>query len=146
MLYKVKHKYLLFIITLLLFLPGDTLSQSDSEFTPRVFYSFVNYPIIDDFSMGGLKVFLQVRYSDLTFVKSDDYFTSKCEINMIFRDEDKEIVLDKSFEKSFSVLEYDETVSDSLYFLFEQSFELAPQKYDIEIFNTRRKSLPGNRK
>ena len=128
-----KYKIILniFIIISLLFLGPGLLGQ-ESKFIPRVFYKFLNHPIKDDFSKSGVKIFLQVPYNDLTFLKNDDYYTAAYEVNIIVRDEEKSI-LDKTFENSFSVIEFEETNSDLLFSYWDNSLELIPKKYEIEI-------------
>ena len=127
------NKCLLMIYVMIsLFFWNTDFSKSALKFVPRVYYNFFNYPVKGDFSKSGLRIFLQIPYNDLTFLKNEDYFTSTFEINIVIWDGD-DLILDKSFEKSFSVVEYEETNSDSIYYLWEHSFEIEPKKYEIEI-------------
>jgi len=139
MIKKFYENLLIIYILISLFFWNTEFLKSESEFAPSVYYHFLNYPIIDDFSKSGLRIFLQVPYSDLVFIKNEDYFESTFEVNIIIWDGDN-LILDKSFENSISVVEYDESESNSLFCLWYKSFEVTPKKYEIEIIFTDKNS------
>jgi len=133
-----KNLLMIYIVISLFFLHTEVL-KSESEFAPKVYYHFFNYPVKDDFSKSGLRIFLEVPYNDLLFIKNEDYFESTSEVNIVLWDGDN-LILDKSFENSFSVVEFEETESDSVFYLWENSFEINPKKYEIEIIFTDKNS------
>jgi len=143
------NKYLImYFFILSFFLSNTVILKSEEKFVPKVYYHFFNHPPKEDYNKSDLRIFLQVPHSDLSFIKNENSFTSTYEVNVIVW-EDKNFVFDKSFENSFSVVAYEETVSDSLFSLCEYSLELEPKKYEIEILfkdknsgNTSKGKLP----
>ncbi len=129
---------ILFLVCSILFLHTDML-KAETKVQPRLYYTFFNYPVKDNFDKSGLRIYIQVPYDDLLFVNIEDYYKSTYEVNVIVREGDN-TVLDRTFQTSFSILDYDNTNLDSLYIFWEKSFELNPNKYQVEIIFTDKNS------
>ena len=138
-----KFKNILLICILMLlagfeFVHSQVYSQM--KVGPQVYYRFFKYPLTEDFTKTGLRMFIQAPYNDLLFIKEEDFFTSNYEIEIVIHNEEESIVLNESFEESFSVVEFDETNSDSSLILWEHSVKLEPNEYEIEMIFTDKNS------
>ncbi|MCX6170047.1 MAG: GWxTD domain-containing protein [Ignavibacteriales bacterium] len=99
-----------------------------------------------------IDVFVQVPYSNISFVKKDDGFRGGFDITLTFMDEKKNnIIFERNWKEKVSSEDFTNTLSKSNFYLSYKSFDLSPGKYFlkcvVEDSDSRRissKELPLN--
>ena len=72
---KFKNILLMCILMLLAgfeFVHSQVYSQMKAG--PQVYYRFFKYPLTEDFTKTGLRMFIQTPYNELLFIKEEDFF------------------------------------------------------------------------
>lgn len=98
---------------------------------PTYYQDFVNF-YSGSGSTSRVDVFIQVPYKNLQFVKSNQGFTAKYSVTASVLDSlKKKLVVEKTWNETINVIDYNIAASKENYNLSKRSFELAPGNYFI---------------
>ncbi|KAB2850182.1 MAG: GWxTD domain-containing protein, partial [Ignavibacterium sp.] len=98
---------------------------------PTYYQDFVNF-YSGSGSTSRVDVFIQVPYKNLQFVKSNQGFTAKYSVTASVLDSlKKKLVVEKTWNETINVIDYNIAASKENYNLSKRSFELAPDNYFI---------------
>ncbi|MFH1194190.1 MAG: GWxTD domain-containing protein [bacterium] len=104
------------------------------NFTPTIFLDIANYKA-DTGTKTKVDVFMQVPYSSLQFLKSNNLYQAKYSITLTIFDEDKEnIVFERIWTEKITSNEFEETQSRLNYNISYQSIELESGEYLLNCF------------
>ncbi|HVO73715.1 MAG TPA: GWxTD domain-containing protein [Ignavibacteriaceae bacterium] len=90
-----------------------------------------------DFSSGEsgktrVDIFIQVPYTNIQFIKSDEGFSGGYTVTISVFDKDKEkLIAEKSWTEKINVKEFEQTTSKNNFNLSLRSFFLEPDKYSV---------------
>jgi GWxTD domain-containing protein len=95
------------------------------------FQDFVNF-YSGSGSTSRVDIFIQVPYKNLQFVKSNQGFTAKYSVTTsVFDSSKKKLVVEKTWNETINVIDYNIAASKENYNLSKRSFELDPGNYYI---------------
>jgi len=97
----------------------------------NIYYDLVRYPGPAEASQ--LKLYLEVCFDWLLFVKSEDMFLSKYEFSVYIKDDDDNVPVNKSYEKQFALNDYEKTSSVTDFITLSDSYMLEPGDYTVHI-------------
>jgi len=97
----------------------------------NIYYDLVQYPSLTDDT--ELKIFLEVCFDWLLFVKSDEMFVSTYEFTVLITGEDDEVAVNQTYEKKFALKEFKRTNSTTDFVTIRDSHFLKPGKYEVQI-------------
>ena len=100
-------------------------------FEAKYYQDFLNFSS-DKVNNTRVDVYIQVPYTTVQFVKTQEGFEGVYNVTVSVFDEDKEkLLVEKSWREKIDTRNFDETVSKSNYNLSLRSFYLSPGKYFI---------------
>jgi len=80
-----------------------------------------------------IDVFVQVPYSNISFIKRDDGFHGGFSVTLTFMDEGKNnIIFERNWRERVSTEEFSQTLSRTNFFITYKSYDLAPGKYILK--------------
>ncbi len=124
---------LVFVLVFAVSLFGQ-VENSDKEVpssSPRFYFDAAEYKSNQP-GKTRVDVFLQVPYSSIQFVKSNNGFAAKYSVTVSVFDEDKEnIMMEKMWSESINAENFSTTDSKTNYNLSLKSFQLAPDDYFV---------------
>ncbi|HQF42224.1 MAG TPA: GWxTD domain-containing protein [Ignavibacteriaceae bacterium] len=95
------------------------------------FQDFVNF-YSGSGSTSRIDIFIQVPYKNVQFVKSNQGFTAKYSVTAsVFDSTKKKLIVEKTWNETINVIDYNIATSKENYNLSKRSFELAPGHYFI---------------
>lgn len=96
------------------------------------FQDYVNFASAKS-GMSRMDVFIQVPYKNIQFVKSGNGFTAKYSVTAsVFDENKKQLIVEKTWNETIDVMDYNLTVSKDNYHLSKKSFDLQPGNYFIK--------------
>ena len=124
--------------------------DKEIKFNPRskFFGDYLNFSSAEA-GKTRLDVFIQVPYSEIQFVKTENSFESKYNLTVSVFDEEKEnLLVEKSWSEKINAKEFDQTTSKTNYNLSLRSFNLDPGKYmlrtSLEDVDSRKEYVAEN--
>lgn len=106
---------------------------------PFFYYNALNF-IDQDSSLTRLDLYIQVPYTQLTFVKENNSFVSIYEISAGIYDKNDNIITEKIWSEKISLSSYSESISRGGSNISLRSFRLPAGVYKIKIFMEDRES------
>ncbi len=95
------------------------------------FQDFVNF-YSGSGSTSRVDIFIQVPYKNLQFLKSNQGFTAKYSVTTsVFDSSKKKLIVEKTWNETINVIDYNIAASKENYNLSKRSFELVPGNYYI---------------
>ncbi len=126
-------------LILSLFLFNNVLAQVENitstaikTVTPFFYYNALNF--MGDDSLSRVDLYVQVPYTQLTFVKDNDLFASQYEVTAGVYDQSDRIVTEKIWKEKITLGTYNESVSRGSFNITLRSFHLRPGSYKLKIF------------
>lgn len=96
------------------------------------YQDYINFAS-DRSGLSRVDVFIQVPYKNIQFVKSVNGFTAKYSVTAsVFDESKKQLIVEKTWNETIDVMDYNLTVSKDNYNLSKKSFELQPGNYFIK--------------
>ncbi|MBM4175367.1 MAG: GWxTD domain-containing protein [Ignavibacteria bacterium] len=133
--------YLLFFIV-----PAISLSQVENvsrlavrTVNPFFYYNALNF-IDEDSSLTRIDLYIQVPYTQLTFIKDGNSFQSIYEISAGIYDQNDKIITEKIWSERITLASYSESISRGGSNISLRSFRLQPGTYKIKIYMEDRES------
>ena len=95
-------------------------------------------------------VYLQIPYNSIQFIKSSQGFTAKYAVTAsIYDTSQSKLIVEKSWNETINVIDFNQTIAKENYNLTMRSFELAPGNYFIRTMiedrDSRREHTTGNK-
>ncbi len=106
---------------------------------PFFYYNALNF-IDEDSSLTRIDLYIQVPYTQLTFIKDGNSFTSTYEISAGIYDTKDKIITEKIWSERISLATYSESISRGGSNISLRSFRLQPGEYKIKIYMEDRES------
>lgn len=104
------------------------------------FQDYVNFAS-DKPGLSRVDVFIQVPYKNVKFVKSNQGFTAKYSITAsVFDSSGSKLIVEKTWNETINVIDYNFTITKENYNLSKRSFELSPGNYKIKTIMTDKDS------
>lgn len=98
---------------------------------PNFYLDFLNYKG-DKPGKSRIDLFIQVPYTNIQFVKTDDNFTAKYSVNLTVYNENREdIIANKIWEETVTATNFVQTSSAKNFNLSLRTFSLEPGKYFV---------------
>lgn len=130
-----KRVYTLLLLTLFisnLFAQDEKLDDPKKKLQDAIYYQdFVNYNS-DKPGLSRIDVYIQVPYKNVQFVKTNLGFSAKYSITAsVFDSTRKKVIVEKTWNETINVIDYNIAVSKENYSLTKRSFDIAPGNYVI---------------
>ncbi len=100
---------------------------------PETFFADAVCFAASDLSGSRLDLFVQVGYSNLTFVKQGDLYSASYELSLTIIDSSGSLVSEKTWTEEVKNIAFDRSVSTGAYSLTERRFELEPGLYTVTV-------------
>ncbi|PKL82154.1 MAG: hypothetical protein CVV24_11610 [Ignavibacteriae bacterium HGW-Ignavibacteriae-3] len=80
-----------------------------------------------------IDVFVQVPYSNISFIKKDNEFQGGFSVTLTFMDEGKNnVIFERNWKERVNTKEFSQTLSRSNFFVTFKSYDIAPGKYVVK--------------
>lgn len=110
---------------------NNTLKVNKSILDAIYYQDYVNFSS-DKPGLSKVDVFIQVPYKNVQFVKSNQGFTAKYSITAsVFDSTKKKLIVEKTWNETINVMDYNLVTSKDNYNLSKRSFDLVPGVYVI---------------
>jgi GWxTD domain-containing protein len=121
-----------FLFSFKLFSQADNSMQYNTIGTDQAFYQdFLNF-YADQPGKTRLDIFVQVPYTHIQFVKTDEGYSGSYSVTISIFDEEKEkLIVEKSWVEKINAKEFDQTTSKNNFNLSLRSVILDPGKYMV---------------
>ncbi|MFO7525716.1 MAG: GWxTD domain-containing protein [Ignavibacteriaceae bacterium] len=147
-------KNYLIILSLVLF-SSLVFSQTDKidkntilSSEPVYFQDFLNYYSEKD-GITRVDIYIQLPYKTIQFIKSPQGFTAKYGVTVsVFDSSQKKLIVEKSWNETINVIDFNQTIARENYNLTQRFFELKPGNYFIRTLiedkDSRKEFTSGN--
>ena len=127
-----KALFILFLLSVpVLFAQTEEGKKELGFIRPKYYQDFLNFQSGKQ-GLTRLDIFIDVPYSQMHFVKTDNKFISEYSVTISVFAEDKErIIEEKIWDEKVSVNDFKQTLSENNYNLSIKSFNLQPAKYFV---------------
>jgi GWxTD domain-containing protein len=137
----------LFLLVLSFVFAANIFAQDNISNEPKknisdavYFQDYVNFAS-DKPGFSRVDVFIQVPYKNVKFVKSNQGFTAKYSITAsVFDSSGSKLIVEKTWNETINVIDYNLTITKENYNLSKRSFELSHGKYKIKTIMTDKDS------
>jgi GWxTD domain-containing protein len=129
-------KIMLIVILFIAFMQGIFAQKEDGKkelgfSRPKYYQDFLNFKSAKP-GLTRMDIFIDVPYTEMHFVKTDDNFQSDYSVTISVFEEDKEkLVEEKLWDEKINVKDFQQTISPGNYNISIKSFDLKPGKYFI---------------
>ncbi len=115
-----------------IFSQENNTSKVNKSILDAIYYQdYVNF-LSDKPGLSKVDVFIQVPYKNVQFVKSSQGFTAKYSITAsVFDSTKKKLIVEKTWNETVNVMDYNLATSKDNYNLSKRSFDLTPGVYII---------------
>ncbi len=122
------------LVLLVLFLNADSFSQTGTDNSPAAFvvhYDMASFKSGED--NAKVEFYYQISNQALTYVKSDSVFRANYELSLSVYDMDDNMILNRVFDKHYTVNSFKETTLKSQFWINQLNFFLEPGEYKVGV-------------